>query len=90
VFGEIELPLLFIPREHAGIVATLRRYVKLHSSANRGVQANEPKLTGAERTVRERRRRGVRVGREVRRLIGLHSDPDIVDRGSFAALVPCI
>jgi hypothetical protein len=28
VFGEIELPLLFVPREHASIVATLRRYVK--------------------------------------------------------------
>ena len=29
VFGEIELPLSFVPREHGGTVATFRRYVKL-------------------------------------------------------------
>ena len=35
VFGEIDLSLLFIPREHKCSVATLCRYVKTNTAAGR-------------------------------------------------------
>jgi hypothetical protein len=65
VLGEIELSLLFIPREYDRTVATLCRYVK--TGAGRLSCSLTIKLTGDPRAVAKRCPRAVRVERWVGR-----------------------